>query len=422
MQDLENNSANNSLKKLHIIAFTHNDFSLSKIGKLHIEEENQKDALPALKSKIGLDELMFLSTCNRVEFIFVTDKKISTTFLHNFLTLLYPNLNINEREEYLSNSIVKNELEALDHILRVASSIDSMILGEREIIRQVRESFERSKENKLTGDFIRLLINHTIEVAKKVYTETNIAKRPVSIVSLAYKKLKEINASLNSSILIIGAGKTNTNMCKYLLKYGFKNFHVFNRTFSKAQLLAKEINGKPYQLNELKNFNEKFDIIITCTGSENHIITHDLYKAILKEDKSHKTIIDLAIPQDVSPEIVKNHIASHISIESLQKISNKNLKIRSKEIALVEEIISKGILKFQHINQVREIEIAMSSVPNKVKEIKSNAINDIFKNDLKNLDEDSRETLDKVVNYMEKKYISIPMLMAKDILIKKSLK
>lgn len=422
MQDLENNSANNSLKKLHIIAFTHNDFSLSKIGKLHIEEENQTHSLPTLKSKMGLDELMFLSTCNRVEFIFVTDKKISAAFLHNFLTLLYPNLNVNEREEYLSNCIVKNGLKALDHILRVASSIDSMILGEREIIRQVRESFERSKENKLTGDFIRLLINHTIEVAKKVYTETNIAKRPVSIVSLAYKRLKEINASLNSSILIIGAGKTNTNMCKYLLKYGFKNFHVFNRTFSKAQVLANELNGKPYQLNELKKFNEKFDIIITCTGSENHIITHDLYKTILKEDKSHKTIIDLAIPQDVSPEIVKNHNASHISIESLQKISNKNLKIRSKEIALVEEIISKGILKFQHINQVREIEIAMRSVPDKVKEIKSNAINEIFKNDLKNLDEDSRETLDKVVNYMEKKYISIPMLMAKDILIKKSLK
>ena len=422
MQDLENNSANNSLKKLCIIAFTHNAFSLSKIGNLHIEEENQKHSLPELKSKMGLNELMFLSTCNRVEFILVTDKKISATFLHNFLTLLYPNLNINEREEYLSNCIIKNELEALDHILRVASSIDSMILGEREIIRQVRESFERSKENELTGDFIRLLINHTIEIAKKVYTETNIAKRPVSIVSLAYKRLKEINASLNSSILIIGAGKTNTNMCKYLLKYGFKNFHVFNRTFSKAQLLATELNGNPHQLNELKNFNEKFDIIITCTGSENHIITHDLYKTILKQDKSHKTIIDLAIPQDVSPEIVKNHNASHISIESLQKISNKNLKIRSKEIALVEEIISKGILKFQHINQVREIEVAMSSVPDKVKEIKSNAINEIFKNDLKNLDENSRETLDKVVNYLEKKYISIPMLMAKDILIKRSLK
>ena len=422
MQDLENNSANNSLKKLCIIAFTHNAFSLSKIGNLHIEEENKKHSLPELKSKMGLNELMFLSTCNRVEFILVTDKKISATFLHNFLTLLYPNLNINEREEYLSNCIIKNELEALDHILRVASSIDSMILGEREIIRQVRESFERSKENELTGDFIRLLINHTIEIAKKVYTETNIAKRPVSIVSLAYKRLKEINASLNSSILIIGAGKTNTNMCKYLLKYGFKNFHVFNRTFSKAQLLATELNGNPHQLNELKNFNEKFDIIITCTGSENHIITHDLYKTILKQDKSHKTIIDLAIPQDVSPEIVKNHNASHISIESLQKISNKNLKIRSKEIALVEEIISKGILKFQHINQVREIEVAMSSVPDKVKEIKSNAINEIFKNDLKNLDENSRETLDKVVNYLEKKYISIPMLMAKDILIKRSLK
>jgi glutamyl-tRNA reductase len=140
---------------------------------------------------------------------------------------------------------------------------------------------------------------------------------------------------------------------------------------------------------------------------------------LLQGEASRKVVIDIAIPQDLSPEIIQNHNVCHISVEVLQKISNENLKARSKEIQHVEEIISDAMYEFKHIEQIRSVELAMRAVPNKVKEIKSTAINEVFKNELSELDEGSREVVDKIIGYMEKKYMSMPMIMAKEILLKK---
>ncbi|MCF8433666.1 MAG: hypothetical protein K9G37_04275, partial [Crocinitomicaceae bacterium] len=159
-------------------------------------------------------------------------------------------------------------------------------------------------------------------------------------------------------------------------------------------------------------------VIITCTGSEGHIITPDTYSKLLKEDSDRKVVIDLALPQDLHPTIVENYPVTHISIDVLQKISNENLKERSKEIQHVEEIISEALFDFKHIQKMRSVEIAMRDVPQKVKEIKSTAMNEVFKNDLAELDDHSREVLEKVIEYMEKKYMSVPMIMAKEILLK----
>ncbi len=410
---------NKGLETLHIVAFTHHNLPVSEIGKLHIEEGNQQEHLSAFKSIMELDELMFLSTCNRVEFAFVTKKNVALPFLDRFFHELYPDFNDESRLLFSSNGYVYSGLDAVEHQLSVASSVDSMVVGEREIITQVRAAFENSRKMGLTGDLLRLMIRHTIETAKKIYTETSIAKRPVSVVSLAYQRLRQLNASLDSRILIVGAGVTNTNMGKFLRKHGFTNFHVFNRTLSKAGKLASDLNGVALPLTELTSFNKGFDIIITCTGSENHILTPEIYTHLLQGEISRKIVIDIAIPQDLSPEIIDVHRVTHISVEMLQKISNENLKVRSKEIQHVEEIISKALFEFKHLNQVRTVELAMRGVPNKVKEIKATAMNEVFKNELNSLDDNSRETLEKIVGYMEKKYMSMPMVMAKEILLKK---
>jgi glutamyl-tRNA reductase len=406
------------LENLHIVAFTHHNLPVSEIGKLHIEEGKQKGHLSRFKSIMALDELMFLSTCNRVEFAFVTKKSVNPTFLAKFFHELYPDFNDEQLLLLSSNRSFYSGLEAVEHQLSVASSVDSMVVGEREIITQVRSAFENSRKMELTGDLLRLMIGHTIETAKKVYTETSISKRPVSVVSLAYQRLRQLKASLDSRILIVGAGVTNTNMGKFLRKHGFTNFHVFNRTLSKAKKLASTLNGIALPLNELTSFDKGFDIIITCTGSENHILTPEIYVNLLQGETSRKTVIDIAIPQDLSPEIIDTHRVTHISVEMLQKISNENLKVRSKEIQHVEEIISKALFEFKHLNQLRTVELAMRGVPNKVKEIKATAMNEVFKNELNSLDDRSRETLEKIVGYMEKKYMSMPMVMAKEILLK----
>jgi glutamyl-tRNA reductase len=406
------------LNSFHIIAFTHRNLDVSEIGKLHIETDNQFDRLNFLKESMGLTELMFLSTCNRVEFSFCTDSAISQDFLENFFKNLYPNFETDQTHLFAQKAQVFSGLIAVEHILHVASSIDSMIVGEREIITQVRNAYDLSKKLGLTGDFIRLVIRHTVETAKRVYTETSIATKPVSVVALAYHTLRDMNISLNARILIIGAGMTNTNMGKFLRKHGYKNFTVFNRTLSKAENLAKDLNGLALPLTELKNYNKGFDIIITCTGSEAHIITPEIYDNLLQGEKDRKVVIDIAIPHDLDKSIIDSHNVEHISVDYLQKISDQNLKERSKEIAHVEEILKEAIFSFQELNRIRKVEIAMREVPVMVKGIKQTAYNHVFKNEIENLDGSSREVLEKIISYMEKKYISGPMLLAKEIMLK----
>ena len=408
-----------ALEKLHIIAFTHRNLPVSEIGSLHIDSDHQQERLSAFKERIGLQELMFLSTCNRVEFMFVTESIVEENFLHSFFDVLYPDLSEEQRSKFVSSAELYHGMSAVEHQLCVASSVDSMVVGEREIITQVRGSFEACREYGLTGDTIRIVMRHTIETAKKVYTETNIARRPVSVVSLAYHKLRDMHVPLDSRILIIGAGVTNTNMSRFLKKHGFTNFHVFNRTLSKAEKLASDLNGVAHNLNELASFENGFDVIITCTGAEKHIITPEIYQQLANNETSRKIVIDIAIPQDLSPEIIANNNVTHISVEVLQEISNANLKERSKEIQHVEEIVKEAMYEFDHIRQIRSVEIAMRDVPNKVKEIRSTAVNQVFRNELDSLDDQSREVVDKIIGYMEKKYMSVPMLMAKEILLKK---
>lgn len=406
------------LDSFHSIIFTHRNLSVDDIGALHISEEIQKERLNEIKERFSLPELMFLSTCNRVEFQLCSHEMVNKTFLFDFFQALYPTLSEEQIANLLNSSEVLSGVEAVKHLLRVASSIDSMVVGEREIITQVRNAYELSRENGLTGDFIRLLVKHTIETAKQVYTETNIAKKPVSVVSLAYHRLRQLNISLGARILIIGAGVTNTNMSRFLKKHGFTNFAVFNRTLSKAEKLANDLNGKAFVLSELANYTAGFDVIITCTGSESHIISLELYESLLQGETDKKVVIDIAIPQDLSPEITEKHKVTHISVNLLQQISNENLKERSKEVQHVEAILEEKIEDFKQLHRLRTVELAMREVPQKVKDIKSTAMNQVFKNELDALDGQSKEVLEKVISYMEKKYMSMPMLMAKEILLK----
>ena len=406
------------VNQFHIIAFTHRNFDVNKIGKLHIDADFQKERLSHLKESLGLTEIMFLSTCNRVEFSFCTDLVVNTDLVYRFFSTLYPELNIDDINDFTVSGQVYSGMQAVEHLFRVASSIDSMIVGEREIITQVRTSFENCREMGLTGDTIRVIMRQTVSTAKRVYTETAIARRPVSVVALAYHTLRDMKMPLDSRILVIGAGTTNNNMGKFLKKHGYQNFAVFNRTVAKAQILAEELNGSFYPLSALPTYDKGFDLIISCTGAESHVITPEIYSHLLQGEDTRKVVIDIAIPHDLDSRIVENHSVTHISVDVLQKISAENLKERSKEITHVEEILFESMTEFSQIIRMRSIEVAMREVPNMVKQIRSAAINEVFKKDLQSLDDESREVLDKIIGYMEKKYMSVPMIMAKEIMMK----
>lgn len=406
------------MNKVKIIAFTHKITDINDIGKLHIEENALQGRLAFLKQEADLDELLYLSTCNRVEFMLSNNESVNTTYLKKFFTAFNPDWTESDINWAIENAQVFEDDDALRHLFNVASSIDSLVVGEREIITQVRNAYEKCSEFNLTGDLIRLAIKKTVETAKDVYTHTNIARNPVSVVSLAYRKLRELNVKQDARFLIIGSGVTNTTMAKYLKKHKFANFTIFNRTLANAQKLAEELNGTAYTLSELKNYTKGFDIIVTCTGASESIITPAIYKSLVGEDRSKKVVIDLAIPNDLDAEILNNYDVNLIAINNLQEVAKENLQAREQEMDACSTIIEKNIIEFKQLLKTRKVELAMSEVPKKMKEIRETA-NEVFAKEILSLDSGSKEVLDKILSYMEKKYISVPMKMAKDILLEK---
>ncbi|HLC83409.1 MAG TPA: glutamyl-tRNA reductase [Bacteroidia bacterium] len=407
------------MNKFKIIAFTHKTSDVNDIGKLHVEDTEASEKLALVKAVMDIEEMLYLSTCNRVEFMLSVDQEIDNVFLESFFKAFNENWNAEYIDWVIKNVQIFEEEAALRHLFNVASSIDSLVVGEREIITQVRNAYEKCNQFGLTGDFIRLVVKKTIETAKEIYTETNIARNPVSVVSLAYRKLRSLNVKQDARFIIIGSGVTNTTMAQYLKKHRFANFTVFNRTLVNAQKLAAELNGKAFPLSELNNYKEGFDIILTCTGSSHSIITPELYKNLVGDDKSQKIVIDLAIPNDLDAEILNNYDVNLIAVNNLQEIAKENLLAREQELDTCKVIIEANIYEFRQILKTRKVELAMSEVPKKVKEIRETA-NEVFAKELNALNPESKEVLDKIISYMEKKYISVPMKMAKDILIQDS--
>jgi glutamyl-tRNA reductase len=404
--------------QIKIIAFTHKTTPLVNIGKMHIDESERAARLESL-SHIGIEEVVFLSTCNRVEIIFTDECELNTQRKAEIFEKLYPKWDIKSIHWAIDNSTGFSGFEAVKHSFATASSLDSLVIGEREIITQVRAAYDFSNKHGMLSDALRILMTKTLSCAKYIYTHTNIARNPVSVVSLAFRILKRYQIGLNERVIVVGAGDTNTKMCKFLHKHGIHQFTVFNRTFEKAQTLAEQIGGKAYPLNELPNFKEGFDILLVCTGAENPTVSLDTYQTLLNGDKKKKIVVDLGIPKDLADNVLEENLVKYIEIEGLKEIADRNLEERKKELAKCEVIIQKQLEDFAEAFHQRQIEIAMRHVPDRIKEIKSTAFNEVFAKDMASLDEKSRAIVVKMVDYIEKKYISVPMKMAREIMLNK---
>jgi len=399
------------------IAFTHKTTELKDIGRLHIGDDEVGQRLTALREKLQLNELLYLSTCNRVEFLMVTAHKADEDFRRAFFHTLFPEWKEAEIEWATGHSRVLEGEAALRHLFYVASSIDSLVVGEREIITQVREAYELCRSLGITGDRLRLLVKSTIETAKRVYTDTQIAQNPVSVVSLAYRQMRGTEFGHAPHILLIGAGQTNRQMAQYLRKAPFASVTVFNRTFSRAEELAAVLGGRALPMADLATYRESFDIIITCTGATQPVIGQRLYRNIVGNDLSQKVIVDLALPSDVEEEVVRKNNVRYIGIEDLKEQARKNLEQRQKELDRCKKLIDAQITEFNLLLRQREVELAMREIPGKVRDIRSRAMDKVFAKELQTLDPASREVLEKVIDYMEKKYISVPMKMAREIIV-----
>ncbi|HVV56280.1 MAG TPA: glutamyl-tRNA reductase, partial [Mucilaginibacter sp.] len=373
--------------------------------------------LQRIKARFDISELFYLATCNRVEFILTTGHIVDEAFAEKFIKALDLGLCADHTSLFLKGGVIYEDYEALNHLLRTSCSLESLVVGEKEILAQMRKAYEMCREAGLTGDYLRMVMSTVVKTAKEVYTNTRIAKNPVSVVSLAYRKLKELNQCSNARVLIIGAGETNRNISKYLQKHKFSNFSVFNRTLSKAEQLAADLDGQAFELKELKQYDKGFDVIITCTSSVTPIITPELYQSLLNGETGKKTIVDLAVPNDTASEVLSQYPVNYIEVHSLNEVAKKNMQERCEELGHAEAIIEQNIAEFIPMLKQRRIEVAMREVPERIKEIRNTALNTVFADEVQHMDQHSREVLEKVINYMEKKYISVPMIMAKEILI-----
>lgn len=402
-----------------VISFNHHQFPLEKLALLHLDQEAQAHVLGKIKTTFGFDELLHLSTCNRVEFFICSSVEPNDTLIQNLVTSLNGSLNFQQANDFALTAQVFTGKDAIQHVFELASSLKSLVVGEREIITQVRKAFEFCNKLHITGDFIRILVKHTIETAKDVFTHTDIARNPVSVVSLAYRQLRELGIKNEDRIVMVGSGETNTAMANYLLKHKYANFTVFNRTLSNAQKLAQKLNGEAYSLDELNNYSKGFDVLITCTGSTEPIITPENYETLKAGDNSKKVIIDLALPSDLDQKVLQTNQINYIDIGSLKTEAAKNLELRKNEIEKCKAIISLRLEEFISIYNERKVELAFGEIPKQVKAIKELAMNEVFLKEINTLDAKSREVLDKVLNYVEKKYNAVAMKTAKDVLLSK---
>ena len=400
-----------------ILTITHRTLNVDEIGHFVIKCDDRtslNQRLEILKEQFGIQEIMYLSTCNRVAYIIYGSELDDIDDLKDFFQTANPELSqdhLNKISKFVS---VYNGIAAVNHLFELSSSIDSLVVGEREIFRQFRQSYEQCKEAGLTGDHLRILEKLTVQAAKEIYDKTKIGEKPLSIVSLAIQQFRALQLEKNARILIIGAGETNTLVGKFLKKYGYTNATVFNRSIDNAVKLTNLLGGEALHLSDLKSFDKGFDAMFVCTGATEAIINQELYKHLIKREEEEKVIVDLGVPRNVSETVVKNFSINYIDIEQLRLLAEENLSYRRAEIKVAKAILKQKIKDFESIYQQRQIEKALSNVSKEVKAVKNKAIHNVYEKQLATLDPGAKDLLLEMMDYMEKKFVSIPMRLAKE--------
>lgn len=398
-----------------ILTLTHRDAALETIGQVLAPDDRTDEVLQTLKSRMGWDELLYLSTCNRVTFLIYNRAPLADELASRVLEVMHPEMPDRQIENIAARMRLLRGADAVRHLFEVAGSLDSLVVGEREIIRQLREAYDRSHARGLTGDHLRLLMRFTIETAKEIYSNTGIGEKALSVVALAFAAMQKTISDPNARILLIGAGQTNALYARFLAKNGYRNVTVFNRTLSRATEVAGITGGRALPLDALAHYSEGFDALVVCTGATQAIVTPDLYDHLLAGESRPKTVVDLSVPNNVDKQILAEYRLHFVEIEGLKAVASENLAHRERERVKAEAIIVQRILDYRALWHERQIERSLAHIPDEVRAVKERAINEVFGKELAQLDPDAQALVLKMLGYMEKKYVAIPIKAAKKI-------
>lgn len=403
------------LQRYKILTVTHRQTPLKNIGDFVLKAEPQAH-LEALRAEFALDELFYLATCNRVMYVMAAEADLSPEWVEAF----FYRINSELTPEAIRCHVQALEGEAaVNHFFEVAASIDSLVVGERQILGQMREAYDQCLAWGLTADDLRLLFQQAVVAAKDVYANTRIGEKPVSVVSLAVQKLLSMGLPTDARILLVGAGQTNALAAKFLHKYEYQRVTVFNRTVARAQQLADLFDqGRALPLDALAHYREGFDCIVVCTGAIDPVITPELYAGLLAgEAPADKIIIDLSVPHNVAPGVVSRFAPAYIEIEDLRSLAQDNMAFREQEVQRAAHLLELHLEEFPLLYRQRQLERALSRVPAEIKAVRSRALNEVFRKEVDALDPATRDLMDRMLAYMEKKCIGIPMRAAREALL-----
>ncbi|GAA5221818.1 glutamyl-tRNA reductase [Membranihabitans marinus] len=403
-----------------ILTLSYEDVTLDKIPMYMVSSEHsdeERTKLSQLKNLLDVQELYYLNTCNRVLYL-VYSQHSAERLMQRVKPLVYAAGHKNtENISDLSPKIYEGE-EAVNHFFEVASSLNSMVVGEREIIRQVKEAYEKCLDYGLTGDHLRILYQSCIQTGKAVYSHTRIGEKAVSVVALAMKKMRQMGLSETDEVILIGAGQSIKNVCRFLAEWGVTKIKIFNRSLFNAHKL-KEIcpTAEFYPLSEIHLHNLDVDFFISCTGASNPVLTPEIIATATQSKGLTKTkgMLDLAIPNDIHSDIFKEYPKIRlIEVESLRSLAQKNINFRKKEILKAKEIVDQQIAEFKEKMHRRFIEKAFHDIPSLIHEAKDKAINEVYRQRMDDLDPETQDLIHEMMDYMAKKCISIPMKTAKE--------
>jgi glutamyl-tRNA reductase len=329
--------------KFQLIGVNHITAPVEVRERLAIPESRLPDALKRLAGHPGVDEGLILSTCNRVEVLAQT--RNGMVDLRGFLREYFQV----DPAEYETHLYEYRESDAVRHLFRVTSSLDSMVVGEPQILGQVKEAYATARAVGVVHSQLDLLLTRAFAVAKRVRTETAIGSSAVSVASVAVELAKKIFGSLQGkNVYLVGAGKMSELAARHLLAHGAETIFVANRTHERAQQLAAKFDGQAILFEQLYETCDRADIVITSTGAPHAIFRREHGELFLGRRKNRPIFfIDIAVPRDVDPEMNKLDGIFVYDIDDLQQAVSSHVNDRRKEAERAELIVAAEVNRFQ---------------------------------------------------------------------------
>jgi glutamyl-tRNA reductase len=367
-------------------------------------------AMQTLQRMPFIEEVALFSTCNRVEVLLVTQNKSEAITETKKFIADFNKIPIEQFEKTLYTHL--ND-EAVRHVFRVAASLDSMVIGEPQILGQIKDAYRSATELKTSGVILNRLLHRTFFVAKRIRSETGIGDRAVSISYAAVELGKKIFGILEGKkVLLIGAGEMAELAVEHLIRNKVGGILVANRTFETGVELAKDFNGKAIRFEEIAESLKLVDIIISSTGSPDFIITRDRVKGVIRSRRNRPIFfIDIAVPRDIDPEINWLTNSYVYDIDDLKGVIDENIEDRQREAIKGERIVDEAVIGFKNWCESLDVVPTIVALRNKLESIADTEIKKTLQSN--QIPEQSADAIRRMTNAIINKVLHSPTIFLK---------